>query len=281
MTNRRDFLKATAFGLAAAALRADSKPLRGIFPIMQSPYTQGDRLDTEVLAKEVKFLDHCGVHGVVWPQLASEVTLGAATAAAAVRRIGQTGELPSGRVRFDVEETLSEIRPVEVDTETDSQYDTPAEKPDLALMEGSDPIDIIVDAARWAPSGGNIQPWRFEADRGEIRMYLVPDRTTTMDVRHRGSYVAIGAPLFNARVAAASLGSLGECSLFPEGSPVQPTLLLDDPAAELDDERLGNLIGEVSSQSVQLIVTTLHGEFSAFGQPGRRYTMNRGQVSSG
>ena len=37
MTNRRDFLKATAFGLAAAALRADSKPLRGIFPIMQSP----------------------------------------------------------------------------------------------------------------------------------------------------------------------------------------------------------------------------------------------------
>jgi hypothetical protein len=40
-----------------------------------------------------------------------------------------------------------------------------------------------------------------------------------MDVRHRGSYVAIGAALFNARVAAASLQSLGECQLFPEGSP--------------------------------------------------------------
>ena len=76
---------------------------------------------------------------------------------------------------------------------------------DFAASEGSDPIDLIVDAARWAPSGGNIQPWRFEADANEIRMYLVPERTTTMDVRHRGSYVAIGAALFNARVAAASL----------------------------------------------------------------------------
>jgi recombinational DNA repair ATPase RecF len=54
--------------------------------------------------------------------------------------------------------------------------------------------------------------------------------------------------------------------------------LLDDPAAELDDERLAKLIREVSSQSVQLIVTTLHGEFSAFGAPGRRYVTNGGQV---
>jgi 4-hydroxy-tetrahydrodipicolinate synthase len=39
---------------------------------MQTPFTNSDKLDTEVLAKEVKFLDKCGVHGVVWPQLASE-----------------------------------------------------------------------------------------------------------------------------------------------------------------------------------------------------------------
>jgi hypothetical protein len=52
-----------------------------------------------------------------------------------------------------------------------------------------------------------------------MRMYLVPERSTTMDLRHRGSYVAIGAALFNARVAASSLKSLGECQLFPEGAP--------------------------------------------------------------
>jgi len=72
-----------------------------------------------------------------------------------------------------------------------------------------------------------------------------------------------------------------DAGLFPEGSRVQPSLLLDDPAAELDNEHLAALIGEVSSQSVQLIVTTLHGEFPAFGEPGRRYKMNGGQVTPG
>jgi 4-hydroxy-tetrahydrodipicolinate synthase len=72
MTNRREFLQAAAFSLVAAKLRADTKPMRGIFPIMQTPYTESGQLDTEVLAKEVKFLDRAGVHGVVWPQLASE-----------------------------------------------------------------------------------------------------------------------------------------------------------------------------------------------------------------
>jgi DNA replication and repair protein RecF len=74
---------------------------------------------------------------------------------------------------------------------------------------------------------------------------------------------------------------IAQLKLFPDGSPIQPTLLLDDPAAELDDERLANLICEVSSQSLQLIITTLHGEFPAFGEPGRRFRMNTGQVSAG
>jgi 4-hydroxy-tetrahydrodipicolinate synthase len=72
MTNRREFLKAAGFGLVAAKLSADTKSMRGIFPIMQTPYTDSGQLDTEVLAKEVKFLDRLGAHGVVWPQLASE-----------------------------------------------------------------------------------------------------------------------------------------------------------------------------------------------------------------
>ena len=154
-----------------------------------------------------------------WPQLASEVTLGAATVATAVRRIGQAGNLPSGRVRFDLDEVLSGIAPAPVEAEEPEASDPFRLNEDLPLPEGSDPIEIIVDAARWAPSGGNIQPWRFEADGDEIRMYLVPERTTTMDVRHRGSYVGICAALFNARVAAASLRNLGEYRLFPEGSP--------------------------------------------------------------
>lgn len=73
---------------------------------------------------------------------------------------------------------------------------------------------------------------------------------------------------------------IAQLKLFPEDSPIQPTLLLDDPAAELDDERLTGLIEHVRAQPVQLIVTTLHAEFAAFGEPGRRYRLERGSVAS-
>jgi DNA replication and repair protein RecF len=71
---------------------------------------------------------------------------------------------------------------------------------------------------------------------------------------------------------------LAQVRMFPADSPVQPSLLLDDPAAELDNERLAGLITEVGSQSVQLIVTALHPEFSALGEPGLRYRMVGGDV---
>ena len=73
---------------------------------------------------------------------------------------------------------------------------------------------------------------------------------------------------------------IAQLNLFPTESPVQPSLLLDDPAAELDDERLAALIGEVSRRSVQLVVTTLHGEFPAFGSPGRRFKVAAGSVEA-
>jgi recombinational DNA repair ATPase RecF len=68
--------------------------------------------------------------------------------------------------------------------------------------------------------------------------------------------------------------------LFPESASVQPSLLLDDPAAELDDHRLAALIREVAAHSVQLIVTTLHDEFAAFGTPGRRIRVESGRVEA-
>src|SRR5262249_8324563 len=37
--------------------------------------------------------------------------------------------------------------------------------------------------------------------------------------------------------------ALAQMRLFPEDAPSRPTLLLDDPAAELDDDRLTRLIG--------------------------------------
>ena len=48
------------------------------------------------------------------------------------------------------------------------------------------------------------------------------------------------------KLLAASL-LIAQLKLFPDGGPVQPSLLLDDPAAELDDDRLASLIREVAS----------------------------------
>jgi DNA replication and repair protein RecF len=73
---------------------------------------------------------------------------------------------------------------------------------------------------------------------------------------------------------------MAQLKLFPDDAPLQPSLLLDDPAAELDDDRLTGLIREVSAHSVQLIVTTLHSEFAAFGDPGRRFGVAAGRVEA-
>lgn len=72
---------------------------------------------------------------------------------------------------------------------------------------------------------------------------------------------------------------MAQLALFPQDAPVRPTLLLDDPAAELDSDRLLSLIAEVTRQSVQLVVTSLSGHFDALGRPGLRYAIAEGAVA--
>jgi 4-hydroxy-tetrahydrodipicolinate synthase len=47
------------------------KPLRGLYPIMQTPFTDQDVLDTEALAAEVRFINRGRVAGMIWPVFAS------------------------------------------------------------------------------------------------------------------------------------------------------------------------------------------------------------------
>jgi DNA replication and repair protein RecF len=74
---------------------------------------------------------------------------------------------------------------------------------------------------------------------------------------------------------------LSQIKLFPRDSRAQPTLLLDDPAAELDSAHLTTLLDEVRAQPLQLVVTTLQAgnmELEVFGNPGRRFEIEEGQV---
>jgi DNA replication and repair protein RecF len=94
--------------------------------------------------------------------------------------------------------------------------------------------------------------------------------TTVRDRVSRGQQKLLAAVLL-----------LSQIKLFPQDSRAQPTLLLDDPAAELDSVHLRALLDEVRSQPLQLVVTTLQateGELAVFGAPGRRYEIEGGEV---
>jgi molybdopterin/thiamine biosynthesis adenylyltransferase len=157
-----------------------------------------------------------------WPQLAGEVVLGATAIAEAVRRIGLGEELRSGRIRIDVGDALNRLDLPQIARDGTA---APAEDSDPALpgVKG-----VIVGAAIRAPSGGNAQPWQVQAGDDAITIRLAPEHTSTMDVGFRGSAVALGAALFNAKVAAAAERVLGAVSLTENvgDTPLQAVLQL-------------------------------------------------------
>jgi molybdopterin/thiamine biosynthesis adenylyltransferase len=163
-----------------------------------------------------------------WPQLSSDVALNASVLAEAVRRIGLRERLPSGRVRIDTAAMLDELaEPVVV------RVDPPTDEP-TEQIEPAGIAEIVAAAANRAPSGGNAQPWHIEPLDGAVSIRLAPEHTTTMDVRYRASAVALGAATFNARVAAAAHGLIGEVDFQPgdEVSPLSAVVRLaagDDP----------------------------------------------------
>jgi DNA replication and repair protein RecF len=118
------------------------------------------------------------------------------------------------------------------------------------------------------------QSWSHDQESGATQ--VGPQRAELI-IRLEGAGVKDRVSRGQQKLLAAAL-LMAQLKLFPEDGAVRPSLLLDDPAAELDDERLAGLIGEVLGHAVQLIVTTLHGEFPAFGQPGRRFGVAAGRV---
>lgn len=86
---RRVFLQsAGALALSASVLKTSSvaaaadvqgahlmtpsgKPLRGLYPIVETPFTEDNKLDTDLLTAEVKFINRGRIAGMIWPVFAS------------------------------------------------------------------------------------------------------------------------------------------------------------------------------------------------------------------
>lgn len=206
----------------------DSTALRGLSTKDKVPHVLRILGASTLSPRMAASMVEVGQSLTTWPQLGGDVALGGATIAAAVRRLGLGQPLESGRRRIDLDEELDALGatagtpgdPGNTSSDAgppEAEGGAVPEVPDAAVPE---PRGAVLDAIRRAPSGGNVQPWRIESDAREVRLYLDPQRTTTMDVAYRGSYVALGAALFNARAAASAARALGPVSVFPDdGSP--------------------------------------------------------------
>ncbi|RFD26695.1 Rv1355c family protein [Mycobacterium uberis] len=199
-------------------------------------YDEGERISSRTAASVIEIDRSLST----WPQLASDVVLGASALTEAVRRIGLGETLRSGRCRIDVSRALDQLDEPDMDQQRrpflEADHTTAST---LSAVE-----DPIVTAAMRAPSGGNCQPWRIDAEPAKITISVAAEHTSTMDVGFRGSAVALGAALFNIRVAAAARGILGPVSVCDgvDGSPLRATMIFEngsDPTlASLDDPML-------------------------------------------
>ena len=101
--------------------------------------------------------------------------------------------------------------------------------------------------------------------RADIHLRL--NGTAVREVASRGQQKLIAAALI-----------LAQLRMLEGVLPTTPTLLLDDPAAELDPARLGAFIDEVRRLKTQLVITSLGANAVLFGAPDRVFHVEQGRV---
>lgn len=77
------------------------------------------------------------------------------------------------------------------------------------------------------------------------------------------------------KLLAAAL-TLAQLSVQESRNPGRSALLLDDPAAELDEHNLGRLLAVVRTLPVQLFVTALRPDLPGLGKPGALFHVEHG-----
>ncbi len=97
----------------------------------------------------------------------------------------------------------------------------------------------ILDLSRWAPSGDNEQPWRFEILSGQlIRIHGFDSRDRVLyDYNGRPSHIAHGALLETMRIAATGFGLRADWVLVPgndDRRPVYEVTLVADSTVVRD-----------------------------------------------
>ena len=79
------------------------------------------------------------------------------------------------------------------------------------------------------------------------------------------------------KLTAAAL-TLAQLRLLADSTAMMPTLLLDDPAAELDAEHQAGFVAEILRLNCQLVITALQPQIPGFTQPDRVFHVEQGTV---
>lgn len=167
-----------------------------------------------------------------WPQLASEVALGAGINVDTARRIA-LGELTcSGRFYVDIAQVISDdaadlpAAPPPLEIEVSPQA-LRLELPELSRPGGAPAEDDIRALVAWATtafSGGNAQPWTFHWRPGRLTVLHDRDRSGSfLDVHDRATHLGLGSVLENLALATGAMGLQGAWELLPD--PDDPTCI--------------------------------------------------------
>lgn len=157
-----------------------------------------------------------------WPQLASAISLGAGIVTDAARRVLLGSLTCSGRFSVDLEALVSPQGALSLVPVSLELGPSPAPAPLPALpargQEGPTPEELhyLVAHASTAPSGGNVQPWRFVWNGTALRAEIDPARGSFLDVDGSASRVALGGAVELLRCAGAALGLRAD-SVIEEG----------------------------------------------------------------
>ncbi|MBW8073131.1 MAG: molybdopterin biosynthesis protein MoeY [Ferrovum sp.] len=110
-------------------------------------------------------------------------------------------------------------------------------------MTAAEQVKEILEWAKWAPSGDNTQPWRFEiVSDGQVNVHGFDTRSHCLyDLGGQASHLALGALLENMRLAATRFGlsaRIVERAGCPEEAPVfevtfEAESCAEDPLAEM------------------------------------------------
>lgn len=145
------------------------KPLRGLYPILQTPFTKSDVLDEEALAREVQFLNRGRVNGMIWPVFASSWS----TLSDAERITGAQTILAAGKGRRSA--IAIAVQNMQWDVPTSVRY------AQHAAMHGADAIVAIPPNNGWHVSDEQIIDY-YKSIGAATQLPLIVQTRGTMSV---------------------------------------------------------------------------------------------------